>query len=150
MKPYYESWKKSNHSVAAETCVECHVKPGFLNLLYYRLLFWREIYAESLDKEIKPLKTYIPGTKSCVKWSCHSLNRMKSISGDINIDHRKHVSQFEIECVDCHPGIIHAGIGNVGPGIPPRTLCFECHGTQKGNCYMCHNKPVDESRPYEH
>jgi len=148
MKKYYDSWKKSPHVVAARTCTECHVKPGLMNLVVYRLQFWSELYAEFNGVELKPFGSMLPTATSCSKAGCHSLNRETSVTGDLKIDHRLHVTRAKLRCAECHPGAVHEGI--TGKPLPLRKLCTRCHNQQMGNCGFCHTKKFPVDVKFEH
>lgn len=140
MKPYYQSWKESRHSVAADHCLDCHVKKGFISKLLFRIYFWKELYAEISQKEIAPSLVIQPTINSCVAWDCHSLNRKYSVNRDIKINHRKHVTQFDLLCTDCHQGVVHQGVEGIGKPLPSEELCFDCHGVSSLDCSYCHQK----------
>lgn len=142
MQPYLASWRASSHARASGDCVTCHVRPGLANQVLYRILFWKEIYASVAGVAIEPLRSYLPGTESCVRGGCHSLNREYSASRDLKINHRLHVTQARLQCVACHPGVVHEGVGTLGARIPPRKTCTRCHGSVIGNCAFCHVNPV--------
>lgn len=150
MKPYYESWKRSTHAVATHDCTSCHVRGGIVNTILYRVLFWKEIYASAAGISIEPLRTYLPGTDSCVKAGCHSLNRSYSTDRDLKINHRFHVSQARLKCESCHQGVVHEGVGSIGKKIPPRKLCTRCHNAVIENCAFCHTRPVEGDATQAH
>ncbi len=151
MQKYYNSWKKSPHSVAASNCFYCHVKQGTLNLWIYRISFYREIYASMVGANLKPIGATLPGVDSCQREDCHSLNRDESGSGDIKINHRLHVRKADIPCTRCHPGAAHPNVGKIGGIIPKQKLCFQCHSTMRNKCSFCHNKRfADSSANYTH
>lgn len=140
MKPFYESWKASMHSTAAKNCFYCHVKPGTMNLLVYRVAFYREIFASFSGQKLSPIGATLPATDSCRRRGCHSLNRVSSISGDIKIDHKTHVLVAKVSCVRCHPGTAHPYVNNERFPRPPRKICFDCHGARTKDCSYCHIK----------
>jgi len=144
MVPYYRTWQNSMHSVAAKDCFYCHIRPGLFNRLYYRATFYREIYASLIDHNLNPSGATLPGTESCQRKGCHSLNRLSGQSGDIKIDHRHHVTRARprIGCPECHRGASHQGLEKTGSKLPPRKQCKKCHGKQMANCSMCHRKKV--------
>ena len=150
MKPYYESWRASMHVVAAEHCLDCHIKPGVVNRFLFTLFFWREIEAEFSGRELKPTGVSLPGSASCVRAGCHALNRALSASRDIRINHREHVTRFKIECVECHSGTVHAGVKGIGKPLPSKELCFRCHGGLKNQCSFCHTKRFTMGEPSPH
>lgn len=140
MRPYYDSWKSSYHSAAAKHCLDCHIKEGMLNTFVFRIYFWTEIKATLLGDKVRPSGVSIPDDRSCVKLGCHGLKRKMSRNLDIRINHEKHVKQFKVACVKCHPGTVHAGINGIGNPLPNRELCFKCHNARKRDCAFCHNK----------
>jgi len=150
MQKYYDSWKESSHSVAANNCFHCHVKPGTINLWVYRISFYREIYASMVGAKLKPVGASLPGVQSCYRADCHSLNREVSGSGDIKINHRHHVTKADVPCTKCHPGVAHPNVGKIGKLIPSRKLCFECHATRKSECTFCHVKRFSFSTDFSH
>lgn len=149
MAPYYRSWAASSHRVAASNCLYCHVRPGAVNLALYRLMFYREIAAQVLGLDLKPWGTTVPGVTSCHRSNCHSLNRLTSTSGDLKIDHRKHVIGAKISCVRCHPGAAHKGVGGRRL-LPPRKMCKECHRDKMEDCSYCHSRIVSKAAPDGH
>lgn len=148
MKKYYLSWKESTHVVAASNCTYCHLKPGPINAILYRILFWREIYAEITGKNLRPFLVSQPTTGSCVRIGCHSLNREYSRNQSIKINHKFHVIMAKLECPNCHPGAVHTGI--TGKPIPSRKLCFKCHEAQSLDCSFCHTKKFPETKHFVH
>lgn len=146
MEHYYDTWKQSVHSRAAKNCFYCHVKPGRIPLIVYRLSFYREIYASMAGKKLKPLNAQIPAVTGCSRSMCHSLNRMSSISGDIRIDHKRHIKDAKLTCIKCHSGVAHPN----GKIVPGRELCFTCHAQRKNDCSMCHTKRVSKTSVNAH
>ena len=138
MKPYYDSWKKSWHGKNDTRCDQCHVKPGAFAYYSYRLMFYREIYAEIFKKDLAPWGATSPGESSCTRAMCHSFNRLSSTSGDIKVDHEAHSNKAKKKCSYCHAGASHTGIKGLGLELPPRKQCFECHKDKAKNCNFCH------------
>lgn len=62
-------------------------------------------------------------------------------SGEIFIDHDKHLAMAEIggQCVPCHAGVVDSK----RPPLPPMSQCFSCHEHEKqwnaGVCTPCHD-----------
>lgn len=137
---YYNSLQKSVHQKAAPNCFYCHVRPGKIAMIIYRVSFYREIVASFTGRKLSPLNATIPDVASCRRSGCHSINRMSSIFGDIKINHRQHVEGAKIACIKCHQGVAHPK----GKLIPSRKLCFTCHGNRKKDCSMCHTKRVSK------
>lgn len=146
MDHYYDSWKESVHSTAVSNCFYCHVKPGAVSLAVYRVSFYREIIASASNSKLKPSGATIPATNNCNRSGCHSLNRISSISGDLRVNHRNHITKAKLTCVKCHPGVSHPN-GNV---IPPRTMCKKCHSQRMDDCAMCHTKRFQRGAKYKH
>lgn len=144
MKKYYASWQKSWHGKNETPCMDCHVKPGVLGENLYRFLFYRELFAELLGKELRPWGATTPGESSCTRARCHSLNRLSSTSGDIKINHAAHVKvvekKYKKACSYCHAGASHEGVKGLGLQLPPRRQCFiaGCHRDQAKECDLCH------------
>jgi len=150
MQKYYDSWKESSHSVAANNCFHCHVKPGTINLWVYRISFYREIYASMVGAKLKPAGASVPGVQSCQRSDCHSLNREYSGSGDIKINHRHHVTKADVPCTKCHPGVAHPNVGKIGKLTPPRKLCKTCHASRMDDCSFCHTKRNQRIEGFKH
>ncbi len=136
MEPYYNSWKISAHGQVNIACRSCHVKPGFLNTALFKLNLYHEIYSQFSHRKLKPWAVNRPTLEACRE--CHSLNRVRSTSGDLKINHRIHVSKAKLKCTFCHNGVVHPGVGKLGKMNPPRKLCMECHKDQMSNCGYCH------------
>jgi hypothetical protein len=144
MEKYYSSWQKSWHGKNETPCMDCHVKPGAFGENLYRFLFYRELFAELLGKELQPWGATVPGEAACTRDGCHSLNRLSSTAGDIKIDHAVHIKvvekKFDKACSYCHAGASHEGIKGLGSQLPPRQQCFlaGCHKTEAKKCDLCH------------
>lgn len=150
MKPFYRSWARSTHSIAASSCLDCHVRQNVFNLVTYRLMFYREMVAQVVGADLKPWGATIPGVESCHRSGCHSLNRLTSTSGELKINHRTHVVKARISCVKCHPGAAHKGVGKRFL-LPPRKLCRKCHAAKmRTDCSYCHVKQVAQLPPGGH
>lgn len=148
MKKYYSSWKESTHEVAASHCTVCHIKPGFINNFLFKLVFWKEIYAEITGREINPSRVFLPSVNSCNKAGCHSLNRISDRSGEIKIKHREHIVRAKLKCDDCHPGAVHTGV--TGEPLPMRKLCTKCHKERMDDCSFCHLKKFPHMKEFKH
>ena len=138
MQPYYDSWKKSFHGENETNCNECHVRPGWLPYLTYRLGFYGEIVAEVFNLKMAPWGTSSPPESSCLRSNCHTLNRVYSPSGDLKLNQLLHNKKVHKPCSVCHGGASHAGVKGIGPRTPPRKLCFLCHQDKATTCSFCH------------
>jgi len=136
MEPYYETWASSRHRGAADTCLHCHAKPGAINRMIYRATMYKDIVSVATRGRFTLFDTSQVTDASCQQAGCHSLNRIYSLSGQIQINHRLHVSEAEISCVYCHEGAGHEGVR--GTSVPPMSLCAECHEPQMETCSYCH------------
>ena len=136
MKPYFKSWKASTHGQVKITCESCHVRPGIVSGYIYRLSFYPWIVGSIGGKDSKPIGVVPASTAACRQ--CHSLNRKLSTSGDLKINHEKHIVKGKLGCPKCHGGVIHPGIGKLGSMNPPRKLCKECHKEKMKKCPYCH------------
>lgn len=137
MKPYYDSWQSSSHREVAPNCLYCHVRPGVVNLVAYRFMFYREILAALTGRELKPIGSVPLSSESCLRAACHSINRQVSNSGNLRINHRLHVTQAAVPCTKCHPGAVHKGVGG-RLLLPPPSICAECHAARMKDCQYCH------------
>lgn len=136
MKAYYQSWKRSTHGQVGISCDKCHVKPGLAPFVKYRLNSYRELYTRVSGQEVKPYGLSPASTEACRR--CHSLNRVRSTSGDLKINHRIHVLKAKLGCPTCHNGAVHPGVKGLGGLNPPRKQCVKCHRAQMKNCSYCH------------
>lgn len=104
----------------------------------------------------QPTREYkLPGPEAC--GSCHQRDAAKveatlsllppRVSGEIKIDHARHLAMPEIhgQCVKCHAGVVRAGEST----LPPMERCFGCHEHeqqwQRAQCAPCHT-PADLRR----
>ncbi len=138
MQPYYTSWQKSWHGQNETQCDQCHVRPGWFPYITYRIMFYRELFAEAVGMKLAPWGATAPGESSCTRSNCHSLNRLSSSSGDIKVDHKAHYEKAHKECSYCHAGASHSGIKGLGLQLPPRRQCFICHKNKVKECSFCH------------
>ena len=136
MQPYYDTWASSRHRGAADTCLHCHAKPGAINRAIYRATMYKDIVIIATRGRVTLFRTSQVTEASCQQTGCHSLNRVFSLSGQIQINHRLHVQEAEVSCVYCHHGAGHEGVE--GTSVPPMSLCAECHEPEMDNCAYCH------------
>lgn len=97
----------------------------------------------------QPSREYkLPSPGMCS--SCHQRDQKKVLatlgraperpSGDIRIDHDRHLALPEIrgQCVKCHSGVVHPGEST----LPTMSRCFSCHEHeaqwQRAECAPCH------------
>jgi cytochrome c-type protein NapC len=147
MEPYYKSWKRSAHGRVGISCASCHVKPKILAAIAFRFNFYTNIFSTVVGIRLKPMGISPATTSMCRR--CHSLNRMRSTSGDLKINHKTHVVKAKLGCQKCHAGAVHKGVGG-RKFNPPRKLCERCHKAEMENCNFCHVIRGRGLPPYEH
>ncbi|HEY3375391.1 MAG TPA: NapC/NirT family cytochrome c [Candidatus Aquicultor sp.] len=139
MKPAYGNWKTSVHAEVG--CVDCHIKPGFGNLLLHKMMSYKEIVAH-LTVYNKPnapkihARDFEPVNDACGQ--CHSMNRTYSFSGDLKVPHKLHLDKG-LTCPTCHSRVVH---GNPDQRKPKMETCLTCHDGKKApdKCGACHTK----------
>lgn len=145
MKPYHESWMKSNHRDV--TCIKCHIAPG--------------IKAEAMTKvqAANMVVKYFTGTANtrpwakiedaaCLRSGCHST---RLIEGDVEykgvrFNHTRHLGQvrrgIQLHCTSCHSQIVQGSHIAV-----TENTCVLCHfkgrpeGKPLATCTGCHPTP---------
>lgn len=140
MGEYYKSWQKSLHGKNEIACSQCHVRPGIFANVFYRITFYRELFAEIFNLELAPWGTTAPGGESCTREMCHSFNRLSSRTGEVKVNHRTHEVKAKIACAKCHNGVTHPGVGHIGSLTPPQKQCMQCHKRVKDRCTYCHTE----------
>lgn len=148
MQPYYDSWKTSSHRAAAQSCLDCHVRPGVIGFVAFQLEVVGEIAASFQGAEVTTTAVTAP-SEACQRDACHSLNREASYSGDLSISHRMHVAEEGIECYECHEGAVHEGV-NGRLRIPAMESCRDCHADDMEDCTYCHTGKVVPEAPDTH
>lgn len=149
MKPYYQSWKISNHNKIA--CVDCHIPPGVTSEL-------RKKY-EAISMVVR----YFTATYGTHPWAevedetCLQCHERRLISGKVtihgvNFDHTPHLAEMKrgkkLRCTSCHSQIVQ------GSHIAVTTsTCILCHfkdkqpGTSTARCQICHPIPDKVTTP---
>ena len=110
MSPEYTTWENSSHAKIA--CVQCHIEPGFINLVSHKMNSLEQLYLHLTGGVPKTIVMNEP-IKNDVCEQCHSTVRQVTPSGDILIPHDKHLAQG-ISCVACHAGVVHGFITERG------------------------------------
>ena len=139
-----ETWSKSTHSRVG--CVECHVAPGFMNQVKFRLTLVNWIYTAISKNPSSASQVVLPGNANCD--ACHKVKRTVSPSGDLLIPHDSHTKLRGLKCVDCHRNLVH----NTKPAKrnrPPMITCYKCHDGKKApnTCTACH---TEKAVPEDH
>lgn len=160
MKPEFFTWKASSHSQLA--CVVCHVEPGVMKKVEYKLVNIKEwIAILTGDYGIVITSTTPIPDATCTQ--CHDMNTRKvSPSGDLIIPHSKH-AESGVSCTLCHTGTAHGNIvekqvtfrtdyakwdDTIAKSImsdvknirPDMDVCMNCHKLRKASlsCKACH------------
>jgi nitrate/TMAO reductase-like tetraheme cytochrome c subunit len=149
MEPYYESWRDSDHRSETADCIDCHVEPGFGNLVRYEIEFYGEIVGHLAGADVEMAGVSTPGLQSCQRSDCHALDE-EPFSELVLLEHEAHVQQEHLECPDCHDGVVHEGVAGRSI-IPPMEQCSECHEDEMGDCAYCHEDgPPEPLAPDTH
>lgn len=89
-------------------CVDCHIKPGYLNTIDSKIGASKKLYYTVTGTTKDPIyPTKLVEDKNCLK--CHSENRMVTATGDLIVNHGGHIDAG-IACVTCHAGVAHAKV----------------------------------------
>ncbi len=161
MKPEYATWQASSHSKVG--CVECHARPGNVNMLADKAESAKKLYKYvAKTYELPVIMTEQIDNDRCLK--CHDLKRRVTATGDLIIPHKKHQDK-KIACTKCHQGVAHGKIasrGVTGGGDfkkwdvaagqklmtreftdPKMGLCMDCHERRGVTlaCDACHANP---------
>jgi cytochrome c-type protein NapC len=156
MTPEYSTYTASAHSQIS--CVECHIKPGTINMMVHKVKTIKELYyhftgvpnqiVQSTDEEVS--------NQNCLQ--CHSLNRVVTGPNGLKIDHQKHIDEG-IPCVTCHSGVVHAQIASRNLNVAKDRDAWTKANADKliqqqylqpnmGLCIDCHNKVNDGQKPW--
>jgi len=131
-----DSWAHSAHAKVA--CVSCHVPPGFVNGIRWRLGETRNIWATYLgaDQSMIAVARHTPGNAACEK--CHDVAHLPPVINGIKIPHQAHVTLHNLVCADCHPGVSHAVNGQTAQ--VSMMSCSMCHNGSAAPdaCSTCH------------
>ncbi|MFZ3102432.1 MAG: cytochrome c3 family protein [Desulfitobacteriaceae bacterium] len=167
MKPEFYTWKASSHSKV--DCVTCHVQPGVMKKVRYKLFSVKEWYAALTGQYGIAIQSSNPIPDATCN-QCHNMKtRQVSPSGDLIIPHTKH-EQLGVGCTKCHTGIAHGNIAekrvtfqtdygkwdeSVGQRFmsdvkslrPNMDVCMNCHKVRKApvNCSTCHKTAMTPS-----
>jgi nitrate/TMAO reductase-like tetraheme cytochrome c subunit len=157
MAPEYTTFTASAHSEIS--CVQCHIKPGFINMMTHKVISLKEVYHHvmGIPEQIVQTEHEAVSDENCLQ--CHSKNRLVSASGDLITNHKGHIEEG-VPCIACHAGVAHAKI--VARGI--NTEEVRGHWTEEvaqqmmekkyltpnmGTCIDCHDKVNNGEKPWE-
>jgi len=174
----YDRWDVSTHNTV--NCRNCHIDPGITGTIDAQINGLHNLFiAITKGTNVKPHEDPIPiSTQNCQ--GCHAAilnltelgyedlpdNSLK-VQG-LKIGHRVHVEEYNIDCVECHRGVVHRDPGEIGKyakNFPfMHTDCKSCHDGKyherfqvevtdledRQKCTTCHPDyiPPDEYEDY--
>lgn len=121
-------WSSSMVHPARVTCVDCHARPG--------QLFPRDFFA---DDQVNA---------NCLFCHRHVAEKKVEEARHIIIDHKLHIEESKLMCIDCHRNIVHEKM-KAGTNRPNHLTCIECHEEaikgESESCMKCHTKIPESS-----
>ncbi|WML46051.1 NapC/NirT family cytochrome c [Neobacillus sp. PS3-40] len=157
MAPEHLTYSTSAHNQVS--CVQCHVKPGFINMMTSKKQLLKEVYVhfKGIPEQIVQTKDQVVSSQSCLQ--CHSKNRLITATGDLKVNHPGHVKQG-IPCITCHSGVAHAKIAARGLNVSKDQDKWTKATTEKlieekysrpnmGTCIDCHDKVNNGEKPWK-
>jgi nitrate/TMAO reductase-like tetraheme cytochrome c subunit len=157
MAPEYQTYTASAHDQIS--CVQCHIKPGFKNLITHKLKSTKEVYyhVTGIPNQIVQTADEAIPNKNCLQ--CHSKNRLVTASGDLKVNHKGHIEK-EIPCITCHAGVAHGKTAARGLNVSEYLGYWTKDTTKKvmeekylranmGTCIDCHEKVNNGEKPWE-
>jgi len=138
-KPFYDSWKQSNHSEIA--CIECHPNLRY-RMPWLTFLNMTGLYDMQTHADVQ--------TDTCLE--CHDRETLFAEPVQLvdkkSFSHKQHLSEplrgIELRCASCHSHIVQGNHKSV-----EETVCFTCHfmGASPADsitgCESCHGTPKD-------
>jgi nitrate/TMAO reductase-like tetraheme cytochrome c subunit len=156
MAPEYQTYTASSHNQIS--CVQCHIKPGFKNLITHKLKSTKEVYyhVTEIPDQIVQTEEEAISSENCLQ--CHSKNRLVTASGDVKVNHKGHI-ESDVPCITCHAGVAHGKIAARGLNISNYLGYWTKETTQKameesdvgpnmGICVDCHEKVNKGEQPW--
>jgi nitrate/TMAO reductase-like tetraheme cytochrome c subunit len=156
MQPEYTTYTASSHSQIS--CVQCHIKPGFVNMITHKIRSLKEVYyhVTGVPNQIVQTTEEEVSNKNCLQ--CHSVNRLVTASGDLKVNHQGHIKDG-IPCVTCHSGVVHAKIAARDLNIAADRSEWTKQNVDKlveekylrpnmGTCIDCHDKVNKGQKPW--
>jgi nitrate/TMAO reductase-like tetraheme cytochrome c subunit len=157
MKPEYTTYTVSAHSEIS--CVQCHIKPGTINMLTHKVKSLKEVYyhVTGVPKQIVQTQEEAVSNDNCLQ--CHSLNRVVTGPNGLKVDHQKHIKEG-IPCITCHSGVVHAQIASRELNVAKDLDAWTKQNADKlieqkfmqpnmGTCIDCHNKVNNGEKPWK-
>ncbi|WP_413307113.1 NapC/NirT family cytochrome c [Bacillus sp. 1P10SD] len=157
MAPEYSTFTASAHNQIS--CVQCHIKPGTINMLTHKVKSLKEVYyhVTGVPKQIVQTEEEAVSNGNCQQ--CHSLNRVVTGPNGLKVDHQKHIKEG-IPCITCHSGVVHAQIAARELNVEKNHDAWTKQNADKliekkfmqpnmGTCIDCHNKVNNGEKPWE-
>ncbi|WP_066065451.1 NapC/NirT family cytochrome c [Neobacillus soli] len=157
MAPEYSTYTASAHSNIQ--CVQCHIKPGFTNMITHKMKSLKEVYyhVTGVPKQIVQTEEEAVSNENCLQ--CHSKNRLVTASGDLKVNHKGHIEK-DIPCISCHAGVVHSKIAARGINTEDARGHWTEKNAQKliekkylrpnmGTCIDCHDKVNNGEKPWK-
>lgn len=157
MAPEYTTYTASAHNQIS--CVQCHIKPGFTNMITHKMISLKEVYyhVTGIPKQIVQTEHEAVSNENCLQ--CHSKNRLVTASGDLKVNHKGHIEEG-VPCIACHAGVVHAKIVARGINTEEVRGKYTEESAQKvmekkymapnmGTCIDCHDKVNNGEKPWK-
>lgn len=156
MTPEYVTYTESAHSQIS--CVQCHIKPGFVTMMVHKVHSLKEVYYHFTTPPNQIVQTTAEAVSNQNCLQCHSTNRVVNGPDGLKVDHQKHIDEG-IPCITCHSGVVHAKIASRDLNIAKDRDAWTKANAEKlistaytqvnmGTCIDCHNKVNKGEKPW--
>jgi nitrate/TMAO reductase-like tetraheme cytochrome c subunit len=137
IEPYRASWVGSSHETEGVGCVDCHFEPGAVGYIKgktYSFIKLTQFAAGTTEKEPEAGKLVLGA--ACIQ--CHEYVRSPDderyptdiVVEGITFPHAFHVDEANLQCADCHSGVVHGselvGAEKAQAAADPE-FCSSCH-----------------------
>lgn len=157
MAPEYSTFTASAHNQIS--CVQCHIKPGFTNMITHKMKSMKEVYyhVTGVPEQIVQTEEEAVSNENCLQ--CHSKNRLVTAAGDLKVNHKGHIEK-DIPCITCHAGVVHAKMATRGINVEEVRGKWTKESAEKltekkylrpnmGTCIDCHDKVNNGEKPWK-
>jgi nitrate/TMAO reductase-like tetraheme cytochrome c subunit len=157
MAPEVSTFTASAHSEI--TCVQCHIKPGFINMMTHKVISLKEVYHHvmGIPEQIVQTEHEAVSDENCLQ--CHSKNRLVTASKDLIVNHKGHIEEG-VPCISCHSGVAHAKIAARGINteevrghwtgeVAQQMMEQKYLAPNMGTCIDCHDKVNNGEKPWK-
>lgn len=157
MAPEVTTFTASAHSEI--TCVQCHIKPGFVNMITHKVISLKEVYHHvmGIPEQIVQTEHEAVSDENCLQ--CHSKNRLVTASKDLIVNHKGHIEEG-VPCISCHSGVAHAKIaarginteevrGHWTDDVAQQMMEQKYLAPNMGTCIDCHDKVNNGEKPWK-